>query len=974
MNSDNLGGERVESSGVNRRAFVGLGAAAGTAVVLSGLTVSSASAAAPLSAATGKDTASAGAAASSSSRNGSRGYQMTAQALGVNTTSGDPNFADAVVPGLLKAAGIGRIRYPGGSGADSSNWMQPTGALPWPQFMGLLAQIGAAPMVTVDYGTLTQGPDAAAAWVGSALTFANYDAKTAVWVLGNEGYGTWERDQHPNPHTPQSYATNVRPYFEAMHLVDSNTRVGFPMTIDRTVAGGTGTWVADPDLWNRTVLKANADQVDFVDFHWYPIFGIPVLTNAQLFETVDRIPDAMAYLQSIIGEYDPNTPVVVSESNVSQSEIVYNAQPVAALFAVATALTWLSVGAESYMWWQVHNSDNMNGDFGFLSNGTGTPGPSATTLAAAAPAGARNVAVADATGFHYAHRFTIDTGSAQESRKITALPGSTTLAASAAKGAKTVNVAATSSLTTAGATTDYDQFFAPGTPVVIGSGSSAEPNVVESVGTGASSATLSAPASAGTKTINIVGTGMGGQAIPVFMPTGFAAGGTVTIGTGAGAETAVIAAVGTSSSLGTTLAGPASPGDTTLYVASVNNSNTGIANYVGDPITIDTGSAEEVRTITAVGYGADTPTVIVLPVAAGARTVYVANVAGITVGHPLMIDTGSAQQIVSAVASVGVQTTVTLAAAATSGATNIKVSSTTGLLAGHPITVDTGANREAFIIESVGGAGATGSGVNLSGPLTLAHAAGASVVDIGTGVILSNPVTAAHPAGTAAVDIGSGITISAPLKYAHAIGTATRDAGSGLTLTKALRNSHADGDPVATPGTGITLSTALKSSHSAGDTIASTGITITPALSAAHASGTTVNELGLLEPPLDTPMPAYWGFTLASLMTKPGATLTEITPSSTSTVRAYASYLDGTESICLINTDDTNPVTLEVDGLGNQGTLTTYDYGLENPSVVQGTARFSAAASGLVLTPESIKIIVGAVGKNQPNVSVQVRK
>jgi hypothetical protein len=159
MNSDNLGGERVESSGVNRRAFVGLGAAAGTAVVLSGLTVSSASAAAsspPL--ATGQDSASAQAAASSRSGNGSRGFQVSAQALGVNTTSGDPNFADAVVPGLLKAAGIGRIRYPGGSGADSSNWMQPTGALPWPEFMGLLNQIGAAPMITVDYGTLTQGP------------------------------------------------------------------------------------------------------------------------------------------------------------------------------------------------------------------------------------------------------------------------------------------------------------------------------------------------------------------------------------------------------------------------------------------------------------------------------------------------------------------------------------------------------------------------------------------------------------------------------------------------------------------------------------------------------------------------------------------------------------------------------------------------------------------------------------------------
>jgi hypothetical protein len=158
------------------------------------------------------------------------------------------------------------------------------------------------------------------------------------------------------------------------------------------------------------------------------------------------------------------------------------------------------------------------------------------------------------------------------------------------------------------------------------------------------------------------------------------------------------------------------------------------------------------------------------------------------------------------------------------------------------------------------------------------------------------------------------------------------------------------------PGSGVAVAVELlgpvvynpvTAAHSAGTAAVDigTGITITPALSAAHPSDIAVNELGLMEPPLDTPMPVYWGFTVASLMTKPGATLTEITPSST--VRAYASYLDGTESICLINTDDTDPVTVQVDGLGNQGTLTTYGYGLENPAVVQGAARLSTAAAGL---------------------------
>jgi hypothetical protein len=959
--------------GLNRRGFLGWGAAGGGAVALAGLVrpvpalaATTARGSADPATANATTTSAPGKAEQASAPAG--GYQMSAQALGVNTTSGDGNFADAVVPGLLAAARIGRVRYPGGGGADLSNWQQSTVALPWPEYMQLLAQIGAAPMITVNYGQLSQGPASAAAWVGSALTFANYSAKSAVWVLGNEEYGPWEFDQHPDPHTPQSFAVNVRPYFEAMHAVDPATRVGFPMTIDRTVSGGTGTWVADPDLWNRTVLKANADQVDFVDFHWYPIFGIPLLTNRQLFETVERIPGAVSYLRSILNEYDPGTPIVVSESNVSQSEIVYNAQPVAALYAVTTALRFLSLGAQSYMWWQVHNSDDMNGDFGFLSNGSGTPGPTATTLSAAAAAGARFISVTDASGLHYAHQFTIGSGSGQESRKITALPGSTTLAAAARPGDRTINVAETFTLTTEGADTNYQLYFAPGTPVNV----DGESRVVESVGSAADSGTLAAPASAGDRTVRIVGTGMGGQSIPVFMPVGFVPGGKVTVGTGAAAETATIAQVGTSSSLGTTLVAPAAAGDTMLYVASVANSNTGIANYVGDPVTVDTGSAEEVRTIAAVGSSAASATTLLTAVQPGARTLYLANATGVAVGHPIMLDTGSNLEIVSAIASVGAQSTTQLAAAAAAGATVVKVVSVAGFTDGQPIAVDTGSALEVRTIQSVGSAGASGSGITLSTALSAAHSAGATVLDAGTGVILSSPVRSAHAAGAAAQDLGSGITLSAPLSRSHPIGAATRDAGSGLVLTSPLRRSHPDGAPITTAGTGITLDQPLTAAHSAGAAVASTAVTITPALASAHASGAAVSELGLKEPALDTPMPAYWGFVLASKMTAPGAALTEVTPAGASPVYAFASYLSGVESVCLVNTDDANPVTVSVTGLSG-GSLTTWDYSLENPQVVQGTAAGSQARAGITLAPESIKILVGNVGARPPQVNVQVR-
>jgi hypothetical protein len=935
--------------GLSRRRFVALGVAAGAGALAAGTGLTQAAAAS-----TGT---SAGAGASTSA-----GYLMTPSSLGVNTTSGDSTFLDAAVPGLLRDAHIGRVRYPGGGGADLFDW-QTDGPVTWPQYMAVMDAIDAAPLITVNYGELSQGPEAAAAWVKSANTFAGYSGKTALWVLGNEEYGAWELDQHPDPHTPESFAVNVLPYFEAMHAADPETRVGFPMTVPRHVSGGTGTWVADPDLWNRTIMKHDAGQVDFIDFHWYPVFGVPVLSNAQIFETVQRIPGVMRYLHGIVAEYGSDAPIICGESNISQSEIVYNCQPVAALYAAASALTFLSHGAIGYLWWQVHNSDNMNGDFGFLASATGSPGPSATTLTAPAASGARHIEVAGTAGFYYGHQFTIGTGTAQESRKITAIGGATTLASPAAVGARNVKVGSVVP-------------FAPGTPVSIGSGTSTDLRSVVSAGTAADTGTLAAPAAAGDRNIKIVGTGMGGQSIPVFMPIGFAAGGQVSIGTGAAAETATITAVGESSSLGTTTVAPAAAGDRKIYVTEVTDSNTGIATYVGDPITIDSGGSEEVRVISAIGTGAAAATTLADPAPAGVTNVRVANSTGITAGHPLLLDSGAKLEIAGPIADVSPQAATTLAAAAAAGDTSIKVGSVAGLNAGD--TLQIGASffgsffGETAVIQSVGTAGASGTGVTLTAPLTQAETSGTAVTDVTSTVTLAAPVTTDHASGVIAQDIGAGITLSAPLEKAHAIGVPARDAGTGLTLAAPLRKAHADGTAVTTPGTGIILDAPLARPHDAGEAAASTGITLTPALTSAHPNGTTVNELGLAEPPLDTPMPAYWGYVMASLLTTPGAYLSDL-PSPAPNVLAFQSFLPGTShAVLLINTDDTAPVTVAVRGLQAVGTLTTHSYGLEQPSVVQSTTPAAQAESGVLLRPESMTVLTGTVGRVQPPPTLRV--
>jgi hypothetical protein len=75
------------------------------------------------------------------------------------------------------------------------------------------------------------------------------------------------------------------------------------------------------------------------------------------------------------------------------------------------------------------------------------------------------------------------------------------------------------------------------------------------------------------------------------------------------------------------------------------------------------------------------------------------------------------------------QAGTTLAAAAAVGATNIKVASVVGFSVGQPIAVEIGANAETAVVVSVGTAGAGGTGITLSAPLSLAHASGSAVAN-----------------------------------------------------------------------------------------------------------------------------------------------------------------------------------------------------------------------------------------------------
>src|SRR5215469_2268484 len=87
--------------------------------------------------------------------------------IGLNTAVWDGNLLDQGVPKLLTSAGIGALRFPGGSTSDMYNW-QTNAIVPgqssfansnntFDAFMGLVKSIGATPIITVNYGSNTAG-------------------------------------------------------------------------------------------------------------------------------------------------------------------------------------------------------------------------------------------------------------------------------------------------------------------------------------------------------------------------------------------------------------------------------------------------------------------------------------------------------------------------------------------------------------------------------------------------------------------------------------------------------------------------------------------------------------------------------------------------------------------------------------------------------------------------------------------------
>jgi hypothetical protein len=332
---------------------------------------------------------------------------IPAGAIGLNTAVYDGYMNDTPIPGLLKAAGIDALRYPGGSYSDIYNWQTGTAAeggyvapdTGFASFMTTAKAVGAQPIITVNYGTGT--PALAAAWVSSALSGGD---GVKYWEVGNEVYGNgtyganWEADAHcdtspsSGPVTigsepsqtyncgPSTYAAGVAQYMTAMHNADPNAKVCAVLTTPGFWPDGVTNSQTSPQPWNQTVLTALGSSLQCVIVHYYPGGSSAA---AMLTDPAD-IAGIVAALHSEITQYAgisnaASIPILVTETN---STVDTDTQP-GALFTADMYLTWLENGATNVDYWNEHNGagtiSTVNGatdygDQGIFSNGSSSSG------------------------------------------------------------------------------------------------------------------------------------------------------------------------------------------------------------------------------------------------------------------------------------------------------------------------------------------------------------------------------------------------------------------------------------------------------------------------------------------------------------------------------------------------------------------------------------------------------------------------
>jgi hypothetical protein len=366
-----------------------------------------------------------------------------ARHFGVNLAIWDGTYEPnnyATTAALLNEMGCTTVRMPGGSLSDEYHWSSNTtlsNAWQWQtsfaEFMRVATNVNAQAFVTVNYGS--GSPQEAAAWVayanGDAALYgtpgditigvdpggrdwrtAGYWARlrslTAAsnpdnqfdflamgrsaplgirnWEIGNECYGTWERDTNALPNHAYTYAIRATNYIALMKAIDPTIKVGVvgvpgesayangytdhPARNPRTGQTNYG-WT--PVL--LTTLKNVGVTPDFLVHHHYPQWTDPNNVVASpdndvtLLQSTGNWASDAANLRQQISDYfgsaGTNIELVVTENNSDagqqgrQSTSLVNG-----LYYADSLSQLLKTEFKGFVWWDLRNGTDTAGFFG----------------------------------------------------------------------------------------------------------------------------------------------------------------------------------------------------------------------------------------------------------------------------------------------------------------------------------------------------------------------------------------------------------------------------------------------------------------------------------------------------------------------------------------------------------------------------------------------------------------------------------
>ena len=312
--------------------------------------------------------------------------------FGVNLTMWD-NYFDPpnhlTTTALLQEMGTTVVRMPGGSLSDEYHWASNTtlsNTWQWAASFNEMARVttnaGAQAFVVVNYGSGT--PEEAAAWVRHANDTNQLGFK--YWEIGNECYGTWERDTNALSHHAYTYALRASNYIAQMKAADPTIKIGVvAVPGESSYANGyTDHPAVNPRTgqtnygWTPvllTTLKNLGVTPDYLIHHHYPQWTDPNNPSASpdndtnlLQSTSNWTVDAADLRQQITDYFGPggtNIQLVVTENNADagaqgrQSTSLVNG-----LYYADSLGRLLQTEFQSFVWWDLRNGTDNAGFFG----------------------------------------------------------------------------------------------------------------------------------------------------------------------------------------------------------------------------------------------------------------------------------------------------------------------------------------------------------------------------------------------------------------------------------------------------------------------------------------------------------------------------------------------------------------------------------------------------------------------------------